>query len=987
MKKRRSFIEALHAFVFGRREADPPTTFAVVREDEGQQIVESRKHRYEAADPRRSDNDTYIGLALSGGGIRSATFSLGVLQGMQRLGVLRVVDYLSTVSGGGYTGGWWSAWLNRGSATTGYFPPDEGLEPERVVTAATPGDGARFAGADPVHHLRLFANYLTPRKGLLSADTWGAAAVVSRNLILTWLVLLPIACMAALAGHLYYIAQPFDDTVVEDFVHRSLNQGSDNADLHDMLEPDEYVRRAKAAAPPLAAMLALLVWVTALWMHNNNAGTRITHVVNVTALCVLAVAAWAASGSGFVWRPAGGKWISAHLWTAALAVATFLALVMITKHVFGEARAMDAVVRQARANRATQWHAKILVCLVGTTLVLAFAGFAHELLIRGFEELSELHFATWSAGFTALGALLGVVSTIYTAFISTPAGGRDQRDVGRPSALSRIVLAITPPVVLVLLAGAASLLMHRTFVYVSVQEGRVTALLVGAGVGAALTVFLAWWENRQVVDGERVPTAYVFAAFVLFAVAVTLEVVSSGRRPRMPVAPQVLGLALAGVALVGLWHLRGRNMRVRWLLGGTFAIHALWMVITLPGFDAVWANDPPGWRAEPLRTGLAMFAALGGWVLALGWMADPNAVSLHTFYRVRLVRAYLGASNPGRRQRGHDIAEADSADDLPLSLLSSARLGGPYHLINTTLNLVGGRDLVTAQRFAANFILSSRFCGSTRTGYRSTAKYMHGCLTLGAAIATSGAAVSPNMGSATPSAALALMLAAMNIRLGLWVPTPEGSNWRTPQAHLWPVYLLRESLSQTNELGSYCYLTDGGHFDNTGLYALVERGCRFMVICDNGADPSPSCFADIGRAIRRCRIDFRAEIDLDTRLFRPTSGPGSVHIATGTIRYDIEHVRGLGWSAQAQQNLTGKIVWIKPTLLAGDAADVRQYGLENAQFPQQTTLDQWFDEGQFESYRKLGEVSAEAAFGKAAAMLAHAGDLTVGRVEKVFENI
>ncbi len=131
--------------------------------------------------------------------------------------------------------------------------------------------------------------------------------------------------------------------------------------------------RAKAAAPPLAAMLALLVWATALWMHNNNAGTRITHVVNVTALCVLAIAAWAASGSGFVWRPAGDKWINAHLWVAALAVATFLALVMITKHVFGEARAMDAVVRQARANRATRWHAKILVCLVGTTLVLAFA--------------------------------------------------------------------------------------------------------------------------------------------------------------------------------------------------------------------------------------------------------------------------------------------------------------------------------------------------------------------------------------------------------------------------------------------------------------------------------------------------------------------------------------------------------------------------------------------------------------------------------------
>ena len=140
------------------------------------------------------------------------------------------------------------------------------------------------------------------------------------------------------------------------------------------------------------------------------------------------------------------------------------------------------------------------------------------------------------------------------------------------------------------------------------------------------------------------------------------------------------------------------------------------MAITLPGFDAVWANKPGALRSEPLRTGIALFAALGGWVLALGWMADPNAVSLHAFYKARLVRAYLGASNLRRRQYGHDIAEADSGDDLPLSTLDSARRGGPYHLINTTLNLVGGRDLVTAQRSASSFTLSPRFCGSARTG-------------------------------------------------------------------------------------------------------------------------------------------------------------------------------------------------------------------------------------------------------------------------------
>src|SRR5260370_24042043 len=52
-------------------------------------------------------------LCLSGRGIRSATFSLGVVEGLARAGLLTGFDYLSTVSGGGYLGGWLSAWMHR----------------------------------------------------------------------------------------------------------------------------------------------------------------------------------------------------------------------------------------------------------------------------------------------------------------------------------------------------------------------------------------------------------------------------------------------------------------------------------------------------------------------------------------------------------------------------------------------------------------------------------------------------------------------------------------------------------------------------------------------------------------------------------------------------------------------------------------------------------------------------------------------------------
>src|SRR6185503_7161679 len=92
---------------------DPRQAFSHIHAEELLEIKKRRaKQSYETTeiDPAQPD---LVGLALSGGGIRSATFCLGFLQELQRLRLLRIFDYLSTVSGGGYLGGWWSAWLSR----------------------------------------------------------------------------------------------------------------------------------------------------------------------------------------------------------------------------------------------------------------------------------------------------------------------------------------------------------------------------------------------------------------------------------------------------------------------------------------------------------------------------------------------------------------------------------------------------------------------------------------------------------------------------------------------------------------------------------------------------------------------------------------------------------------------------------------------------------------------------------------------------------
>ena len=87
----------------------------------------------------------------------------------------------------------------------------------------------------------------------------------------------------------------------------------------------------------------------------------------------------------------------------------------------------------------------------------------------------------------------------------------------------------------------------------------------------------------------------------------------------------------------------------------------------------------------------------------------------------------------------------------------------------------------------------------------------------------------------------------------------QRSAWPSPS----PPRPRKESPSQTNDVTTHCYLTDMGHFDNTGIYSLIERGCRYSVAVDCSADPS-RCFADVGNAIRRCRIGEPRTQDTDS---------------------------------------------------------------------------------------------------------------------------
>ena len=135
-------------------------------------------------------------LCLSGGGIRSATFNLGILQGLARHNLLDKFDYLSTVSGGGYIGSWLSSWIHREPGGIQDVMSKLSNKPASVL----------HPEPTPIQHLRSYSNYLSPKLGLLSADTWTLVAIVTRNLLLNWLVFIPLLIAVVMVPRLYVSA-------------------------------------------------------------------------------------------------------------------------------------------------------------------------------------------------------------------------------------------------------------------------------------------------------------------------------------------------------------------------------------------------------------------------------------------------------------------------------------------------------------------------------------------------------------------------------------------------------------------------------------------------------------------------------------------------------------------------------------------------------------------------------------------------------------
>ncbi|WP_394792442.1 hypothetical protein [Rhodoferax sp.] len=402
-----------------------------------------------------------------------------------------------------------------------------------------------------------------------------------------------------------------------------------------------------------------------------------------------------------------------------------------------------------------------------------------------------------------------------------------------------------------------------------------------------------------------------------------------------------------------------------------------WFVFAPSTFSA-FTDVPALWRA------LLLAGAFGLWMLLTAGNAQmANASSLHGFYRGRLARAYLAVGNPARQMGSYnarvpDVTKVVQGDDMHLRNYMPETHGGPIHLVNTCLNQ--SRDdrsgLYNADRKGTAITASWRGF-EVGPGEFIAMKRGHDTGTLGSWVAVSGAAASPGAGAYT-SRGLALLVYLLGVRLGHWMQAPQQrATLRWGSRFAWrympkPWMLASEASATFYGMDRpWWYLSDGGHFENTGVYALLKRELDFIILSDASCDAQYE-FADLENLVRKARIDFGAEIDFYshaeaervlTRLF--TQGRTEVtvlspedmannHSCRGVLLGRIRYRERPGLDG-AMLRPEGTLLVVKPNLHDALDVDVLAYAQKHPTFPHESTSDQSFDEAQWESYHRLGE--------------------------------
>jgi hypothetical protein len=957
---------------------------------EGLLKLEREKIKVRRGDELPADKNL-VGLAISGGGIRSATFGLGVLEGMKPLGLLQKLDYLSTVSGGGYIGAWLSANCKR-AAERRATPPDkvpkDAVEAAEFATASIDWLDEKADWRKSIAHLRRYSNYLSPQLGFFSADTWSMATIWLRNTILVQLtVILAIAAVLLLPRALFPLFEVWSDkgwlrlVTVAFFItgiagiagnQMRITTGPVKTDI-SFLKAQSWLLGLLAAAFCFG-LVALLSYYCDFDPFENEIVSW-TPAAPIAILLVLA---------GFFLLPAGVQLLS-KIW-----------------------RGQDP---PKEINYTQGWVQAMVAAplmITGFFIAAVLWGQSNELykdgqLASSYGDFLVTAWSFWPFPLSVAGVSLWLLSLFSLRTPRTPQGW--------------VAFALAPiPAILVLhaLLCAIMLLFHHwvdslddgvawhAFVWgptlVLCAFSLSIVMLIGmlgrdsteavrewwSRLGAWLSIYgFAWlviavaavygplWA-AMLLDSETWRESAI-GGWIVTTVAGLLAGKSgstAGKPKDAKAAKSTFEKTLDIVAIAGPFvFIAGL------LIAISTCLHLIILFSSNMDFDNVAVLHREHWDFLTLADCSVIAVAAGvtvGCLFLLASRVDINEFSLNAFYRSRLSRCYLGATHflAGER-KPQAFTEFDENDDLPLADLGVAAPDtgappGPLHIVNCALNLGGSSDLSMHTRHSASFALSPIATGSgyrrhdhTGThpplGYRTTADYggKESQPTLGQAISVSGAAASPNMGYHT-SPVVAFLLTVFNVRLGWWFPNPA-NDVTDPSPNFSLRYLVMELFGGADVRSNFVMVSDGGHFENLAAYELIRRKSRVIIICDAECDRELK-FEGVGSLIRMCEVDFGHRITLELKDIRPDKkGRSARRWAVGRIDYYDDRGRDILYS--------GYLIYLKASVTGREDSAIQQYKSAHPDFPHESTGDQFYGEDQFESYRRLGKEIATEVFG------------------------
>jgi len=920
-------------------------------------IRRERAGRPPSTDQANQLPEDTVGVGLSGGGVRSATFSLGVFQAIARGDCLDRVDFLSTVSGGGYFG----SFLGR-LFTRDWIADVADVRQVLLAHEPPPTQGPAAAGwaAKVFRWLRDNGRYLAPRG---SGDVLLLGAILLRNWVAVQLVLI----VSALAA--FSVVQ-----IVRVMLERMLVSFASTFDATAWLVCSMPLGNwlfwwSPLIVTPIVPLLLVAVpagW--AYWLVSRDADGVRGMPASVGAILALAL-----SGIGIL-----KYWTTASIHPQRLAVCLVVAVIATLALVFYVAG--EAVVRwiapqpgasitesgnRLRGGLTRRMKNGLLACgvLLGAALIDTMGGTLYA--VSGSGDLTR-----WGVGVIGAFAAVGAFARpLFVLLAPTHGSTRPRVSISFTSWIAAIVVMT----VWLTSIDVVSHALRWQFRGAANPPSGLTEQPVTPILGADALVIAGSGDQRTVTartDYGRPPCQEPPASWpelppFLIGSAIMLGLFAwlFGQTRRFANLSSVHGFYSVQLTRTFLGASNeGRLNRANWKTRPTSG------PVSWKGDDCSGARywnwpRPPGYK--PSQEGAAALVKLRTWDKG-GPLHIVNTTVNET------VDQRSGVQNRDRKGIGLAIGP------------SALSLGIRHHLVT-------GADGWSV------FPLSE----DSHRVFKADSKTPPEPLSLGRWMSISGAAFSAAAGANT-TVPLAILCGMFNVRLGYWwnSGTGFGDRW---MERLFPVQsaLCAEMFARTHGTsGQLWNLSDGGHFENMGGYELIRRRLPIIVIVDAEADPDYA-FEGLSGLVRKARLDFRSEIvflsalELDGPVPDCTPGTSGSPLPAGVRPYfgDLDALRRGKWTSEELTNNYGKpdrrftlevertrpskahaalarvihgdaddrdaprswLVYVKATLMGDEPEDVCHYHRGHPDFPQETTLDQFFDEAQWESYRRLGQ--------------------------------